>query len=250
MAETVGYSDSQVAQGFRNAETLFDSICETQEVCEEMKEKKTKAQITEERILEAAINLFSEKGYSGTSTGEIARDANVAEGTIFRYFPQKKDLLVRGITKFIDLFGEQVVILPLEKIYAENMDATPEQLLKKIIMNRLELIDRMGDNIRVMLTEIQYHDEVRDVFLDRIAGRGVQYGKKVFEHFVKTGFFRDDIQTFIAFRCFLGTIMIMALQRKVYPQATENPLPLEDEVDMVIDIMLNGMRKRGGAANE
>ena len=44
-------------------------------------------------ILSAAIELFSEKGYEATATSEIAKKAKVAEGTIFRYYKTKKDLL-------------------------------------------------------------------------------------------------------------------------------------------------------------
>ena len=44
-------------------------------------------------ILSAAIELFSEKGYEATATSEIAKKAKVAEGTIFRYYKTKKELL-------------------------------------------------------------------------------------------------------------------------------------------------------------
>ena len=42
------------------------------------------------RILEAAVDMFGEKGYASTSTSEIAKRAGVAEGTIFRYYRRKK----------------------------------------------------------------------------------------------------------------------------------------------------------------
>ena len=45
-----------------------------------------------ERILDAATQLFARQGYRGTSTREIARLADVAENTLFRYFEQKEEL--------------------------------------------------------------------------------------------------------------------------------------------------------------
>jgi AcrR family transcriptional regulator len=51
-----------------------------------------KREIVEERIIDAAANLFSERGFSRTSTREIARSAAVNEGILFRYFPRKEDL--------------------------------------------------------------------------------------------------------------------------------------------------------------
>jgi AcrR family transcriptional regulator len=47
---------------------------------------------TQHRILEAAVQLFSRQGYSGSSTNEIARLAGVSEVTVFRHFPRKRDL--------------------------------------------------------------------------------------------------------------------------------------------------------------
>ncbi len=46
------------------------------------------------RILEAAVDMFGEKGYASTSTSEIAKRAGVAEGTIFRYYKTKKRFIV------------------------------------------------------------------------------------------------------------------------------------------------------------
>ncbi len=47
---------------------------------------------TEERIIEAAAQLFSRQGFTASSTAEIARLAGVSEVTIFRHFPRKRDL--------------------------------------------------------------------------------------------------------------------------------------------------------------
>ena len=44
----------------------------------------------EQKILNAACLVFSQKGYSSATTSEIAKWAGVAEGTIFRYFKTKK----------------------------------------------------------------------------------------------------------------------------------------------------------------
>ena len=46
-----------------------------------------------ERIIAAAERIFAQKGYFETTVAEIARDAQVAEGTIYEYFANKKDLL-------------------------------------------------------------------------------------------------------------------------------------------------------------
>jgi AcrR family transcriptional regulator len=47
---------------------------------------------TKERILKAALQLFREKGFDGTTTKEISKRADIAEGTLFNYFATKEDL--------------------------------------------------------------------------------------------------------------------------------------------------------------
>lgn len=44
-------------------------------------------------IMGAALKLFTERGFHGTSTAQISKDAGVATGTLFNYFPTKEDLI-------------------------------------------------------------------------------------------------------------------------------------------------------------
>lgn len=206
---------------------------------------KSKREQTEERILEAAMNLFSEKGYAGSATSEIAKEAQVAEGTIFRYFPQKKDLLLKVVMKFIDIISEQIVMNPLEKIYEENQGAPPEVMLKKIIMDRVELFNKLGDHVKVILIEMQYHEEILELVANKIMLKVIRYGEKVYTDFVANGIFREEIAPVTAFRTMIGGVMLLLVQRRLMPGATPEGLELEAEVDMIIDILMNGMKKRG-----
>ena len=44
-------------------------------------------------LLQAALKLFTEKGFHGTSTAQISKEAGVATGTLFNYFPTKEHLI-------------------------------------------------------------------------------------------------------------------------------------------------------------
>lgn len=60
---------------------------------------------TRARVVEAAYNLFSTRGYSNTGTADIAREADVSEGSIFYHFGSKRALL----TELGRLHGEKMV---------------------------------------------------------------------------------------------------------------------------------------------
>jgi len=53
-------------------------------------------------IMEVARGVFCEKGYAEASTAEIAARAGVVEGTLYRYFPSKRDLLIKVVEAFYE----------------------------------------------------------------------------------------------------------------------------------------------------
>src|SRR4051812_30625332 len=51
-------------------------------------------QATRQRILEAARRLFARDGFDGAATRDLAREAGIAAGTLFNYFPTKEALVM------------------------------------------------------------------------------------------------------------------------------------------------------------
>jgi len=64
------------------------------------------------RILEAAVKVFAEQGFYQSTISQIAREAGVADGTIYLYFKNKDDILVQFFSykakQVFDLFREEV----------------------------------------------------------------------------------------------------------------------------------------------
>ncbi len=74
--------------------------------------KATKGNDKYQRILEAAVKVFAEQGFYQSTISQIAREAGVADGTIYLYFKNKDDILVQFFsykTKLVfDRFREEV----------------------------------------------------------------------------------------------------------------------------------------------
>jgi AcrR family transcriptional regulator len=67
--------------------------------------RERKKEQTRQAIAETAWRLFAERGYDRVSVAEIARAAEVAEATVFNYFPTKEDLFYFRL----EAFGDQLV---------------------------------------------------------------------------------------------------------------------------------------------
>ncbi|WP_022906765.1 TetR/AcrR family transcriptional regulator [Curtobacterium sp. B18] len=67
-----------------------------------------------ERLVIAAVDLFTEQGYDATTVVEIAERAGVTKSTFFRHFPDKRELLVAGQETLSRLLAEGIAEAPAE----------------------------------------------------------------------------------------------------------------------------------------
>lgn len=65
-----------------------------------------------ERLVTAALHLFSEQGYDNTTVAEIADRAGLTKSTFFRHFPDKRDVLAAGQETLSRLLEEGIAAAP------------------------------------------------------------------------------------------------------------------------------------------
>lgn len=132
--------------------------------------------ITRERILVAGLKIFSEKGYTGSTTKEIAREAGIAEVTLFRHFPSKEKLFEEVINSYSFLPALKGLLPTLKGM--EYREA-----LAEIAGRFLERLTERRDLIRIMHAEIhRYPAKVREMyhnFIDEIFRTLASYFKEV-----------------------------------------------------------------------
>ncbi len=151
------------------------------------------------KIIEAATKVFAEKGFFQARVADIAREAGVADGTIYIYFENKDDIL-------ISLFEEQM------RLVLENMESQlstvedPAEKLKVFALTHLRLVENnqsMAEIIQVELRQSskfikEYRNEQFAKYLDIIAG--------IIREGQEKGAFRADIVPGIAKRAFFGAL--------------------------------------------
>lgn len=129
-----------------------------------MKSNSSKRMSKEERreqILESALTVFVEKGYNGTTTMDIAKEAEISEVTLFRYFDSKKQIFMEAI--------EPILITSLKESLELSKDLEPMEKLEYILKNRIKFISQHYEVIKLILMESQINPEIADFdFINQI----------------------------------------------------------------------------------
>jgi TetR/AcrR family fatty acid metabolism transcriptional regulator len=100
------------------------------------------------RILDAAVKVFAEHGFHAATVAQIAREAGVADGTIYLYFKSKDDLLLR-------LFDEKMTDLVEEAREALAKEPDAPARLKRFIQLHLSLVEKNPDLASVLIVELR-----------------------------------------------------------------------------------------------
>jgi|SRR3954471_1527923 TetR/AcrR family fatty acid metabolism transcriptional regulator len=185
------------------------------------------------RILEAAIAVFAENGFFNSRVSDIARRADVADGTIYLYFKNKEQILMAAIDFAFHSFMSSA------KQEVKAID-DPRRQLYRLAELHLQALGSNRGMATVFQTElrqsarflfefshqhlIEYFDLVREI---------VRVGQR-------SGHFRTGVSDKILANCFFGSLDAMVTSWLL----SERPYKLVDAADAVVDVVLNGLEAR------
>lgn len=185
-------------------------------------------------ILNAAKQVFAMEGFYNSKVSEIAREAHVADGTIYLYFKNKDDIL-------ISLFEEELTrIIKSQKAELEKIEDPCEKIIK-FCDNHLSIAESDRALAEVMQVELrqsnkfmrEYKNKPFLAYLNIIADIIIEGQEK--------GIFRPDIKHDIAARVIFGSLdelstYLITAKRKRFD--------VHEVATMVGNSFLNGLVKR------
>ena len=160
-----------------------------------------------DKILDAAYKLFNEKGYYNTTTADISKEANVATGSVYAYFEDKKEIYIRIIEKFNKKFD-----YPTHNFWVENEDKefnnakVVKELFKmfikmmvdyhdfsKIFHDEMEALTLLDEDIATIRKEQDKlrKDKVKEIFKILSLPFNGEEEEKIFYHY--SFFLVDDV---------------------------------------------------------
>ncbi len=171
------------------------------------------------RILQAAIEVFSRKGFFNSKVSEIARASGVADGTIYLYFKNKDDLL-------ISLFEEKMAEVVADVKKRIQAGENPLDRMRIFIENHMGLLECEAGLIEVLQVELRQSSKfLKDYtpvkffeYLDVLSG--------ILEEGKREGVFRPDLNVNVARRVVFGAMdelsrtYILSKRQKFHPSVT------------------------------
>lgn len=191
------------------------------------------------QILEAAVKVFSAKGFDGSRTSEIAKEADVAEGTIFRYYKTKKDLLMGLLIPLITKFFRPMILDSAERIIKNEEDKPVEEVLNNLLIDRFYLIDKNLPLIKTIFMEAAYQPELLETLQKDLAPKIIPFINFFIESNIKNNNFRD-LDPKLVTRTLMSLLLGYVIFSNTFPEffRGENH---EDELKKIVDIFLNGV---------
>jgi AcrR family transcriptional regulator len=117
-----------------------------------------------ERLVVAAVDLFTEQGYDATTVAQIAERAGVTKSTFFRHFPDKRELLVAGQETLCRLLTEGIAEAPGDASPLAAVAAGLERAASAMGPMNRELAPRLKAAVAAS-AELQERDALKSVSL-------------------------------------------------------------------------------------
>ncbi|MBD2042979.1 TetR/AcrR family transcriptional regulator [Microcoleus sp. FACHB-672] len=191
---------------------------------------------TRTRILQSAQRLFANKGYEGTTTRDLAADAGVAEGTLFRHFSNKKAILVEVATQgWVDI---------LTDLLTELSEMGSYKAVGQVMRRRMLHLRDNADMMRVCFLEAQFHPDLRERIQAEVIGKMTDVAEAFFQTAMDRGVYRQSNPRIVA-QVFLGMFAVAGFSQSTLLEEDASPQALLEMAEVLADIFLNGVLNKG-----
>jgi AcrR family transcriptional regulator len=187
-------------------------------------------------LLDAALDVFFEKGFAAARLEDIAARAGVSKGTVYLYFDSKEDVfdaLVRAIP--------QANVEQVRALAADPAIPADEMLGRVLRFIGLFLRDeRMIKFPRLIIGEAANFPKLAETYKREVISRGLAILSSIIERGVREGRFRSVDPQHAAYAA-LAPLLFTALWRTTFEQFDAVPLDAEHFIEQHIETFLRGL---------
>jgi TetR/AcrR family fatty acid metabolism transcriptional regulator len=187
-----------------------------------------------DQIIEAAVKIFAKKGFYNAKVSEIAREASVADGTIYLYFKNKDDILISLFEEKMHFWIEQV-----EEVISKVDD--PLEKIRAFVAQHLYMIREHKHLAEVMQIELRQSSKFMRRYVPVKFLEYLDLIGKIIEEGKEEGVIRQDVIPAIAKRALFGALDEMLLY---WVLAKKPKYSMDQSIEQISHLFIDGLRNR------
>jgi len=197
-----------------------------------------KGQKRKNQIIDAAKEMFIERGYQSTHIGEICDNLDIARGTVYQYFGNKREIVYSILEsleeKIEDIFDSDDLV---EFIKSDPTGDEISQFIRKKFSNCVSAVIEEPIVIMLMYKEIVGLDEDVTERTERFVDNVIKIIAKDLAELSKKGIYRQDIDPLLTSLLIFGSVQLLIHEyRRKGKDILDNNV-----VQSVVDMIMKGM---------
>jgi AcrR family transcriptional regulator len=187
-------------------------------------------------IITAALELFSERGFTATRLDDVALRAGLSKAAIYLYFDDKTALLKAVIQATAGASLEQV------RLIAAKPKGPVAPLLRQLLLTVAGRMSgtRLPDVIKLVISESRAHPEIGRSYLENVIGQALPLVQSLIEKGIATGEFRA-VDPRMTVKCVVAPMVLAAVWRSVFEPIGAEPLDIEALATLHADLIIKGL---------
>lgn len=186
------------------------------------------------KIIQAAVKVFAQKGFFSARISDIAKKAKVADGTIYLYFNNKYDIL-------ISIFEEEIgkIIAEVKRLIDKEDD--PRKMLEIFAMEHMRMVKDRRNLAEVLQMELRQSNKFMREYRNTKFIEYVDIVSKIIHKGQEMNIFRKDVMPGVAKRAVFGALDETA---RLWILSPDNQYTIEEAAKQISTLFLCGLEQK------
>lgn len=195
-----------------------------------------RAEARPDEVLDAALDLFIEQGFSETRVEDIAKRAGLSKGAVYLYFPSKEKILEGLVLRAVSPIADNA----LE--FLKDMEGDPRLIITAVLkMAAHRLNDPKTTAIpRIIFREVKNFPELAQMYRARVIDRVLPVVETLIARGVDRGYFRP-VDPHLTIRSIVGPLVLHLAMAEIFGIVPEGGMQFDKLIDNHLSILFDGL---------
>lgn len=195
-----------------------------------------RAEARPDEVLDAALDLFIEKGFAATRVEDIAKRAGISKGAVYLYFPSKESLLEGLVKRAIVPVANNVFAM------ARSFEGDPREAITMVMRGLARQFDnpKLFAIPKIIMREAVTFPEIGKMYRTEVLDRAIPVVEALVRKGIAGGYFRD-VDPEMSVRSIVGPLLAHVMLGEVFGLVPKGGLAFDRLVENHLTILFDGL---------